>query len=432
MAAPVLVVGVVPRIAVAIARSLHRIGVPVDVAGLSPSEPRVVSRAVRDSLRLPEPRPSPTEFTRALLEAIRDRGYDMLIPGNDQGLTAIAERYDAVPSGVRPGCPPPGVVVQHPPEAETLHVAGRLGIPVPVTHGAADVADLERLRHAIAFPVVAKSRDKARPGLEKARYFRSWEELHAAFAESPAFGEEHLLQEYCRGEGVGLEILMSGGHPLVAFQHRRLREYPATGGVSSGAVSEACDPALAAFARALLRALEWDGPAMVEFKQDVRTGRVALMEVNGRFWGSLALPIQVGIDFPLYVWQLAHGRMPRVPEGYASGRRMRWLAGDVRRLHAAALAGARRLYADGAFWREAAWFVRECLPPTRDALWSWRDPLPALCEAGQTIGQLASGDVHELVGLARAAWAAATGRRGPAIAGRATATGLTAAERRPR
>lgn len=48
----------------------------------------------------------------------------------------------------------------------------------------------------------------------------------------------------------------------------------------------------------LLKAMNWHGVAMVEFKLDSRDNKFKLMEVNGRWWGSLPLAIVSGVDFP--------------------------------------------------------------------------------------------------------------------------------------
>ncbi len=45
-------------------------------------------------------------------------------------------------------------------------------------------------------------------------------------------------------------------------------------------------------------ALDWTGVAMVEFKLDARDGVAKLMEINGRFWGSLQLADRRGRRFP--------------------------------------------------------------------------------------------------------------------------------------
>ena len=40
------------------------------------------------------------------------------------------------------------------------------------------------------------------------------------------------------------------------------------------------------------------GVAMVEYRYDPASRRYVFMEINGRFWGSLQLAIDAGVDFP--------------------------------------------------------------------------------------------------------------------------------------
>ena len=83
-----------------------------------------------------------------------------------------------------------------------------------------------------------------------------------------------------------------------------------------------------AAAQRMLDALEWHGVAMVEFKRR-RDGSFALMEINPRLWGSLALSVAAGVDFPLGLWQLATGApLPAQPR-YRRGLRMRHLSTDM-------------------------------------------------------------------------------------------------------
>lgn len=71
---------------------------------------------------------------------------------------------------------------------------------------------------------------------------------------------------------------------------------------------------------------------MVEFR-GTEDGIPQLMEINPRFWGSLQLAIDAGVDFPGLLYELALGRLPAVPQGYQTGIRSRWLLGDLDRLY---------------------------------------------------------------------------------------------------
>ncbi len=54
-----------------------------------------------------------------------------------------------------------------------------------------------------------------------------------------------------------------------------------------------------------------------------------MMEVNGRFWGSLQLAIDAGVDFPTLLLRTALGEEVAPVTSYRSGVRSRWLWGDV-------------------------------------------------------------------------------------------------------
>ena len=92
---------------------------------------------------------------------------------------------------------------------------------------------------------------------------------------------------------------MRRGEALLTFQHRRLHEWPPEGGFSTlcEGVPLAMHGELQEQSIALLRRIDWEGPAMVEYRHDPATGHSWLMEINGRFWGSLPLASQSGAEF---------------------------------------------------------------------------------------------------------------------------------------
>jgi protein-tyrosine-phosphatase/predicted ATP-grasp superfamily ATP-dependent carboligase len=379
MARPVLVFNAVPHVVVAVARSLHRQGIPVTFAHVDGGG-MPASRAFHNSVRLPSYRVAPEEFIDSLCAVIESQGHDMLIPCSDPGLAAALEHYDRLSSLLHIGCPPPEIVRSVLDKGRTIQAAEACGILTPGNCALPDLLTLESQRNRLQFPIIAKPLNKEDESKHafKMRYFATYEDLRDAFLLDPGFGVQNLLQEFCPGDGVGIEILFHQNQPLTMFQHRRLKEFPVSGGGSVTSVSEPLDPSLAEQAVALLRELKWEGVAMVEFKRDRAQGRSVLMEVNGRYWGSLPLAIGAGIDFPFYEWQLAHGQQPVIPSSYPAGLRFRWLGGDIRRL--GSLFNQPR--GDGfplpSKTGESLRFLKDFGGPVCPAIWSWTDPMPAL------------------------------------------------------
>jgi hypothetical protein len=136
-----------------------------------------------------------------------------------------------------------------------------------------------------------------------------------------------------RGAEYGFEALVKEGTVLRYVAHKRVRSLSPSGGAA--VVKETIEPdaRMKESAFALLRALSWTGVAMLEFKQS-ESGAFLLLEINGRFWGSLPLSIFAGCDFPLLYATLSRGEpLPRErPDAYVRGVRSRHLLGDIKHL----------------------------------------------------------------------------------------------------
>jgi protein-tyrosine-phosphatase/predicted ATP-grasp superfamily ATP-dependent carboligase len=387
---PVLILGAAPRIAVPIARSLHRIGVPVEVAAFTSDDPVLHSKSIRACHSLPANDPERIDTLCAL---IKKKNFDMVVPTSDASLAFVAKHYDRLRPITHPGCPPSEIVDRVLNKAVTLAAAERLGIEIPLSFTVTDANDLEELAGKLRFPVVVKPAERRLQSF-KVEYFRSAAEL-VSFLSANKSGPL-LVQNYCPGAGVGIEMLMHNGTPVATFQHRRIKEAPASGGIAVMAIAEEINPTLAQASYELLRAIEWEGPAMVEFRYDRKTGALALMEINGRFWGTTSLPILAGVDFPLYTWQLIHGITPQVPETYRVGLRWRWTPGYIDRLHGVLSGPADRI---GTFpaGRSLLETPGDFSPAIHDALWSWSDPKPALAELASTVRRWLVADAKWLV-----------------------------------
>ena len=78
--------------------------------------------------------------------------------------------------------------------------------------------------------------------------------------------------------------------------HKRLREIPTSGGSSVFAKS-IFDKEVFKYGKLILDELNWHGVAMVEFKKEISTNKLYLMEINPKFWGSHDLSIDSGLNF---------------------------------------------------------------------------------------------------------------------------------------
>lgn len=370
-----LVLGAAPRVAVPIARSLQRIGVRCIVGTFSAKNSALGSNAVQRCVRLPNPNDG-AAFIKELTYLIETENIDAIFPGSDLAMGAIGDHYEPLSKLVYLGCPPPAVMAGAFEKRRTFAAATACGIELPSSYIASSIAELDELRGEIHFPVIAKRRTAAVAGDFKIRHYFSFEALRGEYLSSPSMGAETILQGYDGGEGVGLVVFVHGGEVFAPFQYRSLRELPTTGGVSCLVESEKLDDDLLAKTVSMLRELHWEGIAMVEFMRDRTTQRYKFLELNGRYWGCLAIAMQSGLDYPAYEWRLAHGLDPKIAAGYRAGIRSRWTGGVIRRLGGVGGEAHRRLVGTSRL-QEVFVTALEFLP-ARSALWSWRDPVPAI------------------------------------------------------
>jgi predicted ATP-grasp superfamily ATP-dependent carboligase len=322
------------RAALAATRSLGQHGHYVVVGDASPAPLARASRFSADGLVYPDPAVDEAGFLRAVRDAVRRHQIDVLVPIADIAMMVITEARHEFEPGCRVPFPDAARVARAGDKAAVVRLAETLSIPIPRTlilETAGSLASVEGL----AFPIVVKphrSRLRTPGGWRSStavRYARTREELEHELATRPEAEFPLLLQEKIVGPGMGVFACCRQGVPVAFFSHRRLREKPPSGGVSVLCESIDLRPDARRFSERLLGAFDWEGVAMVEFKVDERDGVPRLMEVNGRFWGSLQLAIDAGVDFPdLLIRSVVLGEHVEPPT-YRVGVRSRWFWGDV-------------------------------------------------------------------------------------------------------
>ena len=283
---------------------------------------------------------------------------------------------------------------------QVCHLADGVGIPTPQSVQPESFADVEQAARTFEYPMVLKwarpydvmsALRKAGLTLLKVDYCYGPEEVLERLRPFARANIYPMIQSYCAGVGLGHMILMHEGEPLLLFRHLRIREWPPEGGFSTICESLPLDPEDPLLARSirLLQAINWEGPAMVEYRYDRRTGRAALMEINGRFWGSLPLAFHAGAHF---AWgtlsALGLGRT-ELPSAYRAGVRCVSMAPELKRLARVLFTPEKIQVRELRFQRRGE--IRLLLslllsPRTRYFVFWPRDPFPALVDfAGMAV-----------------------------------------------
>ncbi len=317
------------RKALAAVRGLHRSGFDVVVGESTRFAPALFSRRARERVVHPPPREVPGAFVDALVAALRRHRCDVLLPMEEEtllvvlGARARLERHARIPF-------PDGALIERMRDKGNLPaLAAAAGVSVPRTVLVPPGGDPLRAADAVGFPLVVKPRVST--GAYGLRYVDRPEALPRIYAEVDARFPGPLLQERlpAGGEARCVTLFLDpAGSVRASFAHRRLREYPVTGGAGTARVSLHAPVETAAAVR-LLRAAGWWGVAHVEFKRDRRDGRFRLLEVNPRFAGSLHLAVEAGVDFASLLARWALGEVV-TPPPYPDGIQARWLLpGDL-------------------------------------------------------------------------------------------------------
>lgn len=292
-----------------VARSLGRRGLNVfmgESAWLSPhfADPTKVlsfrSNFCKGFFFYPHPADSDS-FVSYMAELAKN--VDALIPINEDTLIPICKNSEKFTNILLPRFQDLEIALD---KKKVTNLCLKLGIPVPQTFFPSDRKELEKFAKKLNYPVIVKWRRES-IGYPRYRICYSKSDLLQKYKAMHKIQSDPIIQERIEGFGTGFFALFDKNHRLKAyFIHRRIREYPISGGPSACCASFWNGEVLE-YGLKLLKALNWVGIGMVEFKFDSRDDVPKVMEINPRFWGSLPLAILSGVDFPYLLFKLIIG-----------------------------------------------------------------------------------------------------------------------------
>jgi protein-tyrosine-phosphatase/predicted ATP-grasp superfamily ATP-dependent carboligase len=299
----VLVLGDDTRGFLATVRSLGRHGLIVHAAPANFRSPALRSRYIAAIHRLPPWMEEGAAWRQAIAELLRAERYALVIPCNETTLLPLHRHRAELAPLARLAIPDEDAIAALYDKHRTRELARRIGVPVAAGRLARPEDTAAHVLAEFGAPVVVKPRHSYtldRLGARgTVRVVRDSARLQRLLCECDP--DDTVIEQFFAGQGVGVSVLASRGRVLQAFEHHRVRE---DAGASFYRISAPLTPDLARACAAIVAALNYTGVAMFEFKYNPAgrsSGAWILLEVNARPWGSLPLPVALGVDFP-YRW----------------------------------------------------------------------------------------------------------------------------------
>lgn len=286
------------------------------------------SSACTRSYVVPRPRGDHSAFVEGMREAVEDGAYDVVFGGGDDWMAALSAHRTEIPAIVAH----PDSTAVHQALNKTVLTARALevGLTAPVTHPATDetMSDWDG-------PVVVKCREHWSPGQTRphridARLFPDIFAAAGRVTHIRSMGADPVLQQPIEGTLMAVVGVFRQGRLTGRVQQHSARLWPTPSGMSARAVTVPVDAQLAEGCERLLSRIGWSGLVELQFIAD-RRGTPHLLDLNGRFYGSLALA-EAARPGLVAAWAelVTGGELVDLPDG-RPGLRYTWLAGDLRR-----------------------------------------------------------------------------------------------------
>ena len=340
MALTTLVLDAEAKAAPSVIRALGASGQRVLAAGAAARPPAGFSRYAARCLAHPDPAVDASGFVAWVDGAVRDHRPDCVLPLTECSIKALHRERGLFSGRTALALPPPEATEIVFDKARVLSLAESLAVDVPATWQPRSASDAADLSQRLVYPIYVKARQSYRNDgspacFARGRFAHCPADCRLAWAKLHAIVPFPLFQEAVPGPVVSVCGAWDAGRPVSRFCYVARSAWPPSGGGSVWRQSMPASRAPVAQAERLLAALRWTGPAHVQFIRDARDGRFRLLEINGRFWGSVDAAHYCGVPVAVTAVQLAMGLHPRPDLRYRAGVRSRWIEGDLKRVFAA-------------------------------------------------------------------------------------------------
>jgi len=318
---------------VGIVRHLGKEGIDVSVIGTSRLDVALHSRYCRKAIIGPssEDEENWVNFLRELVEA---EPFDILIPVGFLTTRIVSSHRKELEPFVKIELAEHDSIEIASNKGKAYRLAESMGISYPKTLYPRTLNEAEELSLKLAYPVVIK------PLFEAGKQAMAYPENRKVFLKSyrkicseltSTSGRLPMVQEYV-DSNVNLSFcaIYQRGKCKQWFMYKEIRSIPTRGGSSSYAQSF-YDAEVKAYSTKLLDQLHWHGVAQVEYKRG-SDRRLELMEINPKFWASLDVALQAGVNFPYYLCEMAQGKELDYSEEYDRNLRFHFPSRELKHI----------------------------------------------------------------------------------------------------
>lgn len=320
------------RMSLSLIRDLFENGIDIVACGGEERPFAFLSKGVKRRVVLPDPKTDPELYTERLLglcSEIREKDGQkpVLLPVGAATLALVTDKARLFEEASLCALPIFETLQVANDKAQLAKLAADAGVPVPESYLPKDENDFFKYE----YPLVVKPVFGEKQGLSAAQRYviaRTPQQAQKAYRDFTFDGTPPVVQKYLEGGGYGYSVIADSGTIVNVICHKRLREYPISGGPSTCCVT-VDGGFLKKYAESLIKALNFTGPAMIEFKMD-KQGHPYLLEINPRLWGTFPLTRVAGSSMAYDWFAVAAGIEPkRIPP--TVGKRMYYLPSDLRR-----------------------------------------------------------------------------------------------------
>lgn len=286
------------------------------------------SRFCRERIVMPDQRHAPDKCVGFLLDLVRRRRFEMILPLGDEATELVCRHRDEFMKYTKLVLVPYDTFIIGRDKVRTMQAAEACGVPIPRTFDP-EQTGLDEIASAVQYPVLVKPAFSN--GARGIHYAHSRQEMTSLYHQVAAEFGRTFIQEFIPHTGLQYktELLLDyDGRVLAAFAYEKIRFYPPSAG-SSTLNRSIYYPEMVEHSIRLARGIGWFGMCDFDWIYDTRDKRPKLMEINPRVTDTIRIADYCGVDFFKMLYQMACGEKVEPVLTYRTGLYVRFLPGEL-------------------------------------------------------------------------------------------------------